>query len=194
MAEIEIPNPHEVKEKAEDPFARTVALFVAVYAVMLAIASLGGHNAGKEMMMEQQMASNKWAQYQAKAIREALYQNDEEKLDLDIAKGMTGEANAKAEKMAARIKKKLEEYKKDKEEISKEAKHHEHERDIASARDPFFDFAEVALQIAIVLASVAMLSGKRWAFIASLVLALGGMALAANGYLLIVGVKLPDAH
>ena len=49
MAEIEIPNPHEVHERAENPFTRTVALFVAVYAVGLAIASFGGKDAGKEI-------------------------------------------------------------------------------------------------------------------------------------------------
>ena len=63
------------------------------------------------------------------------------------------------------------------------------ERDVASRRDPYFDYAEVLLQISIVLASVAMLSGKRWAFYASLALAGLGALLCANGYGLFL--KLP---
>ena len=42
MAEVEIPDPHEVHEKAENPFSKKVAFAVAVYAVVLAIASAGG--------------------------------------------------------------------------------------------------------------------------------------------------------
>ena len=42
MAEIELPNPHEAKERAEDPFTKMVALSVAIYAVVLAIAAAGG--------------------------------------------------------------------------------------------------------------------------------------------------------
>lgn len=190
MPDIEIPDPHEAKEKAEDPFTRRVALFVAIYAVVLAIAAAGGNNAGKDMLMEQQKATNKWAQYQAKTIREALYLNEAEKLEMELARGtLTGDVQSLAQKSLARIKGKLEEYKKDKEEIMAEAKGHEAHRDDAQRRDPYFDFAEMGLQIGIVLASVAMLSGKRWAFYTSLVLAAIGSVLTANGYLLFDGGK-----
>ncbi len=190
MAEIELPNPHEAKERAEDPFTKMVALCVAIYAVVLAIAAAGGNNAGKDMLMEQQKASNKWAQYQSKAIREALYINESERIERDLDGNVTPEAKAKAEKSLARIKGKLDEYKTEKSEIMKEAQAHEHLRDDSHTRDPYFDFAEVLLQISIVLASVAMLSGKRWAFYASIALALLGLALTANGYLLFDGGKL----
>jgi Domain of unknown function (DUF4337) len=191
VAEIEIPNPHEAKEKAEDPFTKGVALCVAIYAVILALAAAGGNNAGKDMMMEQQKSTNKWGQYQAKAIREALYLNDLEKLEIDLIKGgMTPEAAQKVQQNVERIKTKLAEYKTEKETISNEAKSHEAKRDKAHKRDPYFDFAEVALQIAVVLASVAMLSGKRWAFYASIVLAIIGAILTLNGYFLLDAGKI----
>ncbi|MBM3980535.1 MAG: DUF4337 domain-containing protein [Planctomycetes bacterium] len=76
-----------------------------------------------------------------------------------------------------------------KEEIMVEAKKLEEERDVAARRDPYFDYGEVLLQIAIVLASVAMLSGRKEAFYASAALALIGVILCANGYGLFV--KLP---
>ena len=190
MAEIELPNPHETKERAEDPFTKMVALSVAIYAVVLAIAAAGGNNSGKDMLMEQQKASNKWAQFQAKSIRETQYNIEFERIERDLDGNISPEARAKAEKSLARIKSKLDEYKTEKETISKEAKDHEHLRDDSHTRDPYFDFAEVLLQISIVLASVAMLSGKRWAFYASIVLALLGLALTANGYMLFDGGKL----
>ena len=69
MAEVELPDLEELNV-ANDRFSKRVALMTAVYAVILAIASLGGSNAMKEMLLAQQEASNQWAFYQAKAIRE----------------------------------------------------------------------------------------------------------------------------
>ena len=183
--EVEVPDPHEVKEKAENPFARRVALFVAIYAVILAIAAAGGHNASKEMLMEQLQATDLWGQYQAKSIRESNSLNEYEKLEIEMLnENAAPDAKAKNEARKTRLKAKLDQYQKDKEEISREARKHEAARDESLRRDPYFDYAEVVLQISIVLASVAMLSGKRWAFAASLVLAVVGAMLALNGYFL----------
>ncbi|MBM3982415.1 MAG: DUF4337 domain-containing protein [Planctomycetes bacterium] len=84
MADVEIPDPKDAEEKAGDPFTKTVALCVAVYAVVLAVTALGGSNAGKDMVMAQQKASNQWAYYQAKVMRENLYLLEAEKMELDL--------------------------------------------------------------------------------------------------------------
>jgi outer membrane protein OmpA-like peptidoglycan-associated protein len=60
MAEVDVPNPEELNA-ANDRFGKRVAMMTAVYAVVLAIASLGGNNAMKEMLIAQQEASNQWA-------------------------------------------------------------------------------------------------------------------------------------
>lgn len=187
MADVEVPDPKEIEEKGSDPFSRVVALMVAVYAVMLAVTALGGSNAGKDMVMAQQKASNAWAYYQAKVVRENLYVLAAKEMDVQLA-DLADEPNAnpKRKERRERAKRAYEdkaaEYKKEKEEIMAEAREHEAERDLASRRDPYFDFAEVFLQIGIVLASVAMLSGKRIAFYLSIVVAVVGGFLCANGY------------
>ena len=191
MAEVEVPDPNEVVEKAADPFTRRVALFVAVYAVGMAVTALGGSNAGKDMVMAQQKASNQWAYYQAKVVRENLYLLEAEKLELDLAtRGAALPADDRKRLDAARAKyqAKADEYKREKEEIRAAAEELEKERDVAARRDPYFDYAEVLLQISIVLASVAMLSGKKWAFFASLAVAGIGLVLCANGYGLFVKI------
>jgi Domain of unknown function (DUF4337) len=193
MAEIEIPDPHEVKEKAEDPFAKRVALFVAIYAVALALAAAGGNNAGKDMMMAQMKATNLWAYYQAKVGRENQYAVEAEKLEVELAvRGATLSADERGriEKIRDKYKEKAGKYAEEKGDIKTKAEKEEQDRDEANKRDPYFDFGEMALQIAVVLASVAMLSGKRWAFYASLVLALIGGALTLNGYMMFDGGKL----
>jgi hypothetical protein len=191
MADVEIPDPSEVQEKAGDPFTRTVALCVAVYAVVLAVTALGGNNAGKDMIMAQQQASNQWSYYQAKVVRENMYLLEAEKLELDLevrGAGLSADERERLETVRARYAARAAEYKKEKEEIRAEAEKAQHQRDVAERRDPYFDYAEVLLQIAIVFASVAMLSGKRWAYYASLALAGLGLVLCVNGYGLFVKV------
>ena len=191
MADVEVPDPGEAAEKAADPFARQVALFVAVYAVGLAVAALGGSNAAKDMMMAQQRATNLWAYYQAKVIRENLYLLEAEKLELDAelrGAGRSAEEKARVDAVRGKYRAKAAEYKEEKEKIKADAEAQERDRDKAARKDPYFDFAEVTLQVAIVLASVAMLSGRRSAFTASLVLAAVGLALTVNGYGLLVAV------
>jgi len=72
VAEVELPDPHELAEKRDQAFSRRVALLTAVYAVVLAIAGLGGKYAMKEMLLAQQQSSDQWAFYQAKVVREHL--------------------------------------------------------------------------------------------------------------------------
>ena len=195
MAEIEIPNPDEMHEKAEKPFTRQIALSVAVYAVGLAIASFGGHNAAKEMMMAKQEEANQWNRYQSKATREALYKNEIRKLRIE--KKLSGEQwPTEKEALLREYEEEAARMERDKKEIElggednhgKGAKHYQDEVKKMQRKDPYFDFAEVAFQVAIVLASVAMLAGKKWAFVTSLALAVVGAFLAANGFGLFVAV------
>jgi hypothetical protein len=189
MADVEVPDPKEVEEKASDPSTRVTALMVAVYAVVLAVTALGGSNAGKDMVMAQQKASNAWAYYQAKVMRENMYLLAAEGLELEVEEaGEKSRAKELREKKLAAYRKKAETYKQEKEEIMAEARKLEEERDTAARRDPYFDYAEVLLQISIVLASVSMLSGRKGAFYASLALAAFGLLLCINGYGLIVKV------
>ncbi len=70
MAELELPKLEELQEHKTRTFERRVALTTSIFAVILAIASLGGNNATKEMLLSQQRSSDQWAFYQAKSIKE----------------------------------------------------------------------------------------------------------------------------
>src|SRR5258705_681925 len=85
MAEVELPRPDELHEHAANSFSRRVALVTAIYAVVLAIAALGGNHAMKEMLLAQQESSNQWAFYQAKVIREHLYRAQRMRLEAGLA-------------------------------------------------------------------------------------------------------------
>ncbi len=188
MSEVELPNPEELEEIKGKAFTRRVALTTAIFAVILAVSSLGGNNAMKEMLLAQQQASDQWAFYQAKNIREHFYRAQKQRLELDLLEKDTLKPEVKQRYAELLQQATLDEarYNVEKKEIEQEAKHLEHERDINRGKDPYFDYAEVLLQIAIVMSSIAILAHSRLMFGFSLVSATLGALLAANGFLMIV--------
>lgn len=195
MAEIELPEVEDLEEQKQYTFTKRVALTTAVYAILLAITALGGNNAMKEMLLAQQEASNQWAYYQAKVLREHQYRGQKLRAELDLLeKGETLKPEVRA-RFAAYLKELGEEEKRfnlEKKDIEKQAREQEHERDVNRDKDPYFDFAEVLLQIAIVMASVAILSGARAIYYFSLMFAGLGVLLSFNGFTLLV--RLPFFH
>ncbi|TMQ24794.1 MAG: DUF4337 domain-containing protein [Candidatus Rokuibacteriota bacterium] len=194
MAEVELPNPDELEERRDKSFSRRVALTTAIYAVMLAIASLGGSNAMKQLLLAQQQSSDQWAFYQARVIREHLYRTQKLTVELALAEpsALRGAERAKYEALAKRFADEEKRYNTEKKDVEQDARKLEALRDHHRARDPYFEFGEVLLQIAIVSASVSILSTSRAMFFFSLILAVGGAALTANGFLLVF--HLPFLH
>ena len=185
MAEVELPNPEELHERREDHFSRRVALVTAVFAVLLAIAALGGNHAMKEMLLAQQKSSDQWAFYQAKVIREHQYRAQKLRLEVDLLeRGATlkPEVRDKFDALMKRFAEDEKRYSEEKKDIEKEAKKLEHERDVWQAKDPYFLLAEAILQIAIVMASVSILARSGAVFSFSLVLAVAGALLTLNGF------------
>jgi hypothetical protein len=194
MAEIELPEAEELEEKKSDPFTKRVALTTAIFAVFLAITSLGGNNAMKEMILAQQQASDQWAFYQAKVIREHLYRQQKQRLELDLLEkeALKPEVKARYEALLQDTAKEAARYGVEKKDIKKEAEKLEHERDVNRNKDPYFDYAEVLLQIAIVMASIAILAHSRAMFGFAVISASLGALLSLNGFLMLV--RLPFFH
>ena len=193
MAEVELPNPEELHERRGDAFSRRVALITAIYAVLLAIAALGGNHAMKEMLLSQQKSSDQWAFYQAKVIREHQYRGQKLRLEVDLLErgpAVTPDVRAKLEALMQRFAEEEKRYAEEKKEIEQAAKKLEHERDVWQTRDPYFLFAEALLQIAIVMASVSILARSHAIFGFSAVLAVLGTLLTLNGFFMIVNLSL----
>jgi hypothetical protein len=195
MAEIELPSLGEFEDVKEKKFTKGVALVTAMFAVMLAITSLGGNNAMKEMLLAAQESSNQWAYYQAKVIREHLYRSQKASLEVQLVErgnAMKPEVRGQFEALIKKAGDEEARYAAEKKTVEQEAKKLEHERDINRSKDPYFDYAEVLLQIAIVMASIAILSSSRPVFYFSLVSAVLGAILSVNGFLLLF--RLPFFH
>jgi len=169
------------------------ALTISILAMVLAIASLGGSNAMKEATQENILAANAYAFYQAKNIRQTTYKLAVTDLELQLAREPNMNANAKAlfEKKIEDYKKTVERYesepdtKEGKKELMARAKEHEASRDHAMRQDPWFDYAEGMLQIAIVLLSVSIVASMPALYWAGAVLGGLGFLSTVNGYFLI---------
>jgi hypothetical protein len=144
--------------------------------------------ATKEMLMAQQQASDQWAFFQAKNIREHIDRNQKTILTLNLLEkdALKPEVRQRYEEELRQVTAAEGRYAAEKDEIEKEARHLEQERDLYRSKDPYFEYAEVLLAIAIVMSSIAILAYSRMALSMALVSAGLGTLLAANGFLLIV--------
>lgn len=183
-------------EKSDDTFKTRTAVFIAVLAMLLAITGLGGQNAAKEATNNNIFASNLYAFYQAKNIRQTEFALAADALEISLLTnaGITPEAKAEIQKKIDAYRKNVARYESEpetqegKKELLVRAKAMEQSRDHALKQDPYFDYAEVLLQIAIVLASVAIVSGIGWLVIGSGILGAAGTLLMINGFLLLVAI------
>ncbi len=182
-------------EKSNDKFKTRTAIMIAVLAMLLAVTGLGGQNAAKEATNNNIFASNLYAFYQAKNIRQTSFALAADSLEIEMANpAITPEAKAAMQKKIEGYRKNVARYESEpetqegKKELLARAKVMEQARDHALKQDPYFDYAEVLLQIAIVLASVAIVSGISWLVFGSALLGAVGTLLMINGFLLIVAI------
>jgi len=182
--EVELPNINELHEHRENNFSRIIAMVTAIFAVILAITSLGGNDAMKETLLDQQQASDQWAHYQAKSVRESIYQSELVVLKAFAPSISSGKSSVAYDKLINTMNKSVSKYDNDKKEIAKEAKNLEHERDIYRHKNVFFEYAAALLQIAIVLSSISILARSKSLFSFAVVLAIIGVILSLNGFFL----------
>ncbi len=188
---METPDPTELAEAAGDPFKTYCALLVSTLALILALNNLGGSNTGKEATMTNILAANTYSFFQAKSIRQTEYKLSADRLEIQLAaEKLSPQATELIQNKLAAYKKTIERYESEpdtgegKKELMAKAKHLEEERDLALRKDPWFDYAEGLLQLAIVLTSVAIISNRRPMFYAAILLGLVGSACTINGYFL----------
>ena len=195
------------EEKAEhdagDRFRARAALIIAFLAVLLAISSLGGGNVGEDMVHANIQASDTWAFYQAKNVRQTVNKlaADELEADLLIHGGAMGAAARQdIEEKISKYRATADRYDSEpdpkdptnplkgegKKELSAQAKNWESQRERAEEQDANFDFAEVLFQIGIVLGSVAILATSRPVLGVSLGLSALATLLMLNGFFLVV--------
>ena len=167
---------HEHAEHArEHPDLASVTLTMAVLAVLVATVSLLGHRTHTEEIILQNKVTDQWSYYQAKNIR---LHTDE--LFADLAGVVTSKDAEAATKLQEKVRTEADRYKDEKKELETKAHELEQEFAVTHRKADRFDLSEVFMEIALVITSITLLSGRRLFWHLGLLLAAAGVFLAAS--------------
>ena len=152
MSFLKKPSPSASRSEREAYVKAWAAITISIFALLLAVNGYFGGSNSSRVLNKTIESNNLWAWFQAKNIRSVIY-----------------EEGGKADKAAKQ--------KADMEEISKKARKAEAERDVAKNRSPWFSYAGMALQLAIVLSSAAILAVTMFLLYGSVVVGAAGAGL-----------------
>jgi Domain of unknown function (DUF4337) len=187
---------HELHERAEHarehPDLAPITLTMAVLAVLVATVSLLGHRTHTEEIISkneevllQNKVTDQWAFYQAKNIRR---HNDE--LFADMTTVVATKDAEGAAKLQEKYRAEADRYKDEQKELDAKARDLEnegkltrHEGDLTRRKADRFDLGEVFLEIALVITSITLLSGRRLFWHLGLLLATAGLLVAASAWM-----------
>ena len=182
----------------KDEHNRWVGVYIGILAVLLAVCGMGGGNAAKDSVRAHIEASNTWAFFQSKNIRRSAISlaTDDLELMLRTQPNLAPDARKAVQDKIKDYRTQTEKLTKDPErkegldELWEKGKALEAERDIAMRKDPYFDWSQALLQIAIVLASVHLIIGNSMLLGLSGGLAGLGVLLMLNGFTLLLRLPL----
>ena len=194
-------NTIELKKKAEDVnkerFQQKCSIVIASIAALLLINNMGAQNASSQAAFENANAINTFAFYQAKNIR----QNDLN-LAATVLEGVAHTAVPIANQEAKRqlvdqaqaFRQKALGYESEpesgegKKELLQKARQAETQRNLALQQGPYFDFASLALQLAIIMFSVVLITNRKTLYTSGVAAATLGTLLSINGFFLWVHI------
>jgi hypothetical protein len=168
-----------------DPWARGVAILVSILAAVLALSEIGGKAAQNAYLTHHVALSNDWAFYQAKNLRSVVRTSEADLLaSLPNANDPAIQTRIKvAQEYAARMRDDPQGGEGMKQ-LADTAKAEEADRDVAEHRYHSYEYAVGALEIAIVLASVSIVTRMRaltfGAGAIGALAAVGSLAIAAH--------------
>jgi Domain of unknown function (DUF4337) len=170
-------------DEKKEPWLNLLALTTVILAVCATLATFKGGGFSTKTVLNQAMASDQWAYYQAKGIKGNLYEVEAMRLRREIE--LAPKASVPLlEKSLADVEKKVAKYDAEKADISKKATAFEEAKADAQMHGAPFGLAVIFLQIGILLSSIAALLKKQPVYWAGLVVGAVGLLYFANGFFL----------
>lgn len=173
-------------EEKKEPWLNYLALTTVIFAVCATLATFKGGGYSTRSVLSQAQASDQWAYYQAKSIKENVYRLQLDKIQLEAKL----DADASAAKAAvykdaiAAYEKKAATYETEKAAIKQQAEDLEKKRDDAQKHGAPFGIAVILLQIAILISSIAALLKRKVLWYLAVPVGLSGIVFFADGFLL----------
>jgi uncharacterized protein DUF4337 len=173
----------ELQEHAEHgrehPDLAPITITMAVLAVLVASVSLLGHRAHTEEVILQNKVTDQWSYYQAKKIRQHT-----DELFADLAAVIATKNADAASKLEQKARGEADRYKDEQKELETKARELEKDFDLTHRKADRFDLGEVCLEVALVITSITLLSGRRIFWHLGLLIAALGCLIAASVWLL----------
>lgn len=170
-------------DEKKEAWLNYLALSTVVFAVCATLATFKGGGYSTQSIMNQSKASDNWAYYQAKNIKEDLYKLQSEKLEMDKIGQNQKTVNLYQNKIND-YESKIDKYEKEKKEIKSAAEIFEMTRDVAQAHSKNFGVAVIFLQVTILLSTISGLLKKKYIWYTGLLSGVIGVLFFANGFLL----------
>lgn len=175
MEPTEIKEFMEEMEKGGDHAMKHVSLAISILAVLVAMVTVVGHRTHTEAILLQERAADQWNQYQAKKIRQ-----QQTALTADLLSLQLSAKNEDTQKKLAEYRAHLAKWDGDLEAEQDEAKDLEAEVQLAERRASRYDLGEALLQIAVVLASITLLTRSKSYYLFGLTLGILGLLWSAS--------------
>jgi hypothetical protein len=182
----------EEERGAAERFRRRAAIAIGVLAMLLAITTVGGDNAATELVDANILATDTWAFYQARNIRQTSTQLAADDLEMLLLSqpSLSSDARTEAQRRIESYRATVAQWESDpeggegKKELMEKARALEEQREHARRQDPNFDYSAAFYQIAIVLASVSIVALSRPLLWIGLGLGVIATVLMVNGFFL----------
>jgi hypothetical protein len=175
-------------EDQKDRWLNYLAVTTVLLALAATLSTLRVGSFSNRSILRQAQASDQWSYYQAKSIKAYLYELQKDKLQLELKLLDDNPPKNAQEEFAKKIdtySKRVARYDQEKEDIQKEARNLESERDLATRHSQTFGVAVILLQLAILLSSIAALMKKKPVWFLGLALGAVGCVYFANGFWLL---------
>ena len=171
-------NAPEIPE-ANDRFEKMVAITIAVVAVVLSWISNVGDDAKTNSIIKTNEATNKWGHFQSKSIKERLIA-----ASLDLASNRNGAAadGDQQSRLTASLRDEIERYRTEKAAIEQEAEKLQAEAARNMRINDRCSTGCLLLQVAIVVASMAILARAKSFWIAGMLLAAAGTVIGISAH------------
>ncbi len=170
---------HHAHPTTDEAFRRRAAVLIGVIAMLLAITTLGGSAAMKTMLNANIHASDAYAFYQAKNIRQTSLNLAADQLDVVLATRADLTPEARAD-----IQKRLDRYKATAQRYESEPETGDGKKELMAKAKAF----EVARDR---VGSVSIVAASRFLLVACAGLAVAGTLLCVNGFFLVVHLPFP---
>ncbi len=170
-------------EDKKEPWLNLLALTTVLLAVCATLATFRGGGHSTRTVLNQSMASDQWAYYQAKGIKGNLYELEALRLKREIQLASRNDLAVLAQSLAE-VEKKVAKYDSEKAEIQKVARGYEEAKAGAQRHGAAFGLAVIFLQIGILLSSIAALLKQKPVYYLGLAVGVVGIMYFINGFLL----------